>query len=300
MKNTTRSIAVLTTGVLTLVAGWGIPLYLQSSGADRSRGVLLEIAEVATTTTTVATSMSQPSTTVGVVVAVEPVPPKVATFGDSSMMFMNAEIAKISGISWIPVPSSLAVWTSGTGGFDRNGCGVMKDAPFALYKGGEVGYPAGNHGPKPELTCDWEKWVEQASDLAKPEVAIISYGPTSMWGHVLEGGDPLTILDANVYASVLDAHEKFRETLSKVGVRKFVWVAYPHVATEMLPKSTFQSQYWNNPMVANRYYELLVETGDTVIDLRDMNNPENFVDGTHFTKEAAKVAASRIQAALVA
>lgn len=218
---------------------------------------------------------------------------RVGTMGDSSMMFMNAAIARQLGPMWTSVPAEFAEWTSGTGGFDRNGCGVTGDDYLITPNlTGHLHWPADHHDPVPEWTCDWRRWIPAAVRLAEIDTMVVSWGPTSMWGFEIDGavtyvGDPTTSLG---YDELRRRYLEARQALLDADVDEIVWIAYPKVFLSRLP----DDQPWNWDHSVDAYRDLLASFGDEVVDLRDMGDPANFIDGVHFNDAAATRAAERI------
>lgn len=226
--------------------------------------------------------------------ATSPTARRIATAGDSSMMFMNAAIAEALPGQWIAAPASLADWTSGTGGLDRNGCGVLGDE-LDFYYTPDIGPspPAGNHAPNPESTCDWERWIPEALEMSDPEVLVVSFGPSSMWGHAVdENSTDLT--NPTTYATVLDAHRRFESAARNAGVTHFVWFAYAPIHDGNIAQRSSMTQFWARPEVSDAYFELLSELSGEVIDLRDLTATSHYRDGTHLTKDSAALAAQRL------
>jgi hypothetical protein len=232
--------------------------------------------------------------------SIPPPPPLlVSTVGDSSMMFMNAGLAKALGPErWQPVPTEYARWTDGTGGFDRHGCGPTGDS-LRIYFSQSVGplEPRFNHPDELEHTCDWRRWIPGGLELAQPDVVVASWGPTTMWGWERDG-KMVDLTDPVIRTAVAQAHAEVRDAMLEAGVQHVIWVAYPPIVWRPYFERNREEQPWSRPAVADELFELLTELDDTVVDLRDMNDPANFGDGLHFTEIAAAVAAQRILAAL--
>lgn len=219
---------------------------------------------------------------------------RIATAGDSSMMFMNASIADALAGSWIPVPETLAEWTSGTGGLDRNGCGITGDQ-LDFYYAPDVGPRATrfNHAPVPESTCDWGRWIPAALDLSNPDVLVVSFGPSSMWGYGVNG-TAVDLTDPELYSIMLAAHRDLETAARSGGVGRVVWIAYPPVVNTVIAEQTTFAQFATNPEVSDMYFTLLNELDGDVVDLRDLVEPSLYRDGTHFDEDGAAVAATRI------
>lgn len=226
----------------------------------------------------------------------DPVRPqqRVSTAGDSSMMFMNAEIAKALPGEWIAAPEDWAAWTSGTGGLDRNGCGVMGDQ-LDFYYTPDVGPRATrfNHAPEPESTCDWTRWLPEALRASQTNVLVASFGPTSMWGYGIDGA-PVDITDERLRSILLDSHREFERSARSLGVEKIIWFSYPPVVNTVIAEKSSLDQYSEDPRVSDAYFELLTEVSNDVVDLRDLVDPDLYADGTHFNDRGAAIAAEKL------
>ncbi len=224
----------------------------------------------------------------------------VSTVGDSSMMFMNAGLAAALGPErWQPVPTEYAQWTDGTGGFDRHGCGPTGDS-LRIFFSQSVGplEPRFNHPDDDvEQTCDWRRWIPGGLALAQPDVVVASWGPTTMWGWERDG-QMVDLTDPVIRVAVAEAYNDVREAMIAAGVQQVIWVAYPAIVWRPYFERNREDQPWSRPAVADELFDLLTEMGDPVVDLRDMNDPDDFVDGLHFTETASARAARRILTAL--
>lgn len=223
----------------------------------------------------------------------------VSTVGDSSMMFLNASLAAALGPErWQPVPTEFAQWTDGTGGFDRHGCGPTGDA-LRIYFSASAGplETRFNHPDDGAETCDWRNWIPGGLEIARPDVVVASWGPTSMWGWERDG-QMVDLRDPVIRAAVAAAYVEVREAILAAGVDEVIWVAYPPVVWRPYFDTNHEEQPWSRPEVADELFVLLTELGDRVVDLRDLADPANFSDGLHLDDAAAAQAAARIVAAL--
>jgi hypothetical protein len=280
-----------------------------SHSGDHDAGTTSTTDSTIASTIASTTDSTIPSTTLASRVAagpsagndeVMPSPPLlVSTVGDSSMMFMNAGLAEALGPErWQPVPTEYASWTDGTGGFDRHGCGPTGDS-LRIFFSQSVGplEPRFNHPDELEHTCDWRRWIPGGLELAQPDVVVASWGPTTMWGWEHDG-KMVDLTDPVIRAAVARAHAEVRDAMLEAGVQHVIWVSYPPIVWRPYFDRNREEQPWSRPAVADELFDLLTELGDTVVDLRDMNDPANFGDGLHFTETASAVAAQRILAAL--
>ncbi len=219
---------------------------------------------------------------------------RVGTAGDSSMMFMNAAIADAIPQNWVSVPEALAIWTSGTGGLDRNGCGAFGDDLDFFYNPELGPLPMrNNHAPEPELTCDWTKWLPDAFAEMDLDVLVVSFGPSSMWGYDV-GAGPVDLGDPTLVERLRSAHQAIALEATAAGVKELIWVAYPPVINTDIQQRSPHPQYATNPDQADRYFALLSSLDGGVVDVRDILDEQYYVDGTHFGELGAAIAAERI------
>jgi peptidoglycan/LPS O-acetylase OafA/YrhL len=233
-------------------------------------------------------------------------PIRISAGGDSSARELDPALRAYAAahpeqVTWVDAPDPLG-WTSGAGGVDRSGCGVLFRPRVRITPSMPWDDQASHHVAVPERSCDWHRWLGPMLAEMRVEVLVVSFGPTSMWDFEI-GGRALAVgtpeVDRRLEAAMVEYESVAREHGAEV-----LWVAYPEVPgyEEARASGFLDRQGWSRPERADAFARLVGRrscSADLRVLVRDEPDRTWFSDGLHFGPEGAAYAVSRLVSAAV-